>query len=135
MTSATTHCPACGTELAITLTLTDSTAPVSAGPTRPCSFCRLSDENVRFLELFVMCRGNIKEMERETGLGYWTIRSRLDRVIETLELVAVTSDTDDDPDARRRDILVAVERGDLAPEEAERMLAHLANRPHSDGAW
>lgn len=75
-----------------------------------------------------MCRGNVKQMERETGLGYWTIRNRLDRVVETLELVAGPDEASSDPAARRREILSAVERGDLSPEAAERMLAHLAGR-------
>jgi hypothetical protein len=92
-----------------------------------CTFCALPDENLRFLELFVSCRGNIKEMERETGLGYWTIRGRLDGVIRDLQLQlhGEPSDPPEPKAQRRRTILEAVERGELSPTEAERMLVNL----------
>jgi hypothetical protein len=92
-----------------------------------CPFCVLDDEFLRFLEIFVVSRGNIKEMERETGLGYWTIRSRLDDLIETLQTHWEHRHPKPEAKSARRQVLEAVERGELSIVEAERMLARLTH--------
>ena len=73
---------------------------------------------------FVKNRGNGKEMETEPGVSYWTIRSKLDRVITHLGF--------EDPEVRaeeraknRRLILEKLERGELAVAEASDLLAGL----------
>jgi len=121
-----THCPSCGSEMIVTELSCTSCDTVVRGRYTGCTFCALPDENLRFLELFVSCRGNIKEMERETGLGYWTIRGRLDGVIRDLQL-QLHGEPPDTTAQRRRAILDAGERGEVAPTEAERMLATLAH--------
>lgn len=132
-----TTCPACGGDLIVTELSCTSCDTVIKGRYTGCSFCALPDENLRFLELFVACRGNIKEMERETGLGYWTIRGRLDEVVKELQLVLASEGPVKQEDAptftgtpaeQRRAILEAVERGELSIVEAERKLAHLAQQ-------
>lgn len=97
------HCPACETTV--------------RGRYEGCTFCRLGPEDSRFVALFVACRGNVKEMERETGLGYWTIRGRLGEVIERLG-IGVTAP----PAGRQREVLESVARGELTAAEAERLL-------------
>lgn len=125
-----TRCPTCGSPMIVTELSCTSCETVVRGRYTGCTFCQLPDENLRFLELFVSCRGNIKEMERETGLGYWTIRGRLDGVIRDLQLQLQgdhPNESDPDPKAaRRRAILEEVERGELSIEEAERRLVSLA---------
>jgi hypothetical protein len=45
---------------------------------------RLPVEHQRFIEMFVLAGGNLKEIAEQVGVSYPTIRSRLDKVIETL---------------------------------------------------
>ena len=45
---------------------------------------RLPVEHQRFVEMFVLCGGNLKELAQQVGVSYPTIRLRLDRVIEAL---------------------------------------------------
>lgn len=45
---------------------------------------RLPVEHQRFVEMFMLCGGNLKELAQEVGVSYPTIRSRLDKVIEAL---------------------------------------------------
>lgn len=128
-----TTCPSCGGDLIVSELSCTSCDTVIRGRYAGCSFCELSDENLRFLELFVVCRGNVKEMERETGLGYWTIRNHLDEAVQALEAALDRhkpngSSGSGDTDAQRRAILEAVERGELSIVEAEQQLAHLARR-------
>ncbi|MBN1562498.1 MAG: DUF2089 domain-containing protein [Anaerolineae bacterium] len=123
-----TTCPSCGGKMIVSeLSCTDCETVVR-GKYTGCTFCALSDENLRFLEIYVGVRGNLKEMERETGLGYWTIRGRLDEVIESLRLNVEQQPPDGSPDEKRRAILESVERGDLTIEAAERMLRELISR-------
>ena len=71
----------------------------------------LSAEQQQFVEAFLVARGNIKEVERELGISYPTVRKRLDDVAQALGHA---------PAARRRDqeeILDAIERGELTPRE------------------
>ena len=124
-----TDCPSCHSKMIVTELSCTNCDTVVRGRYTGCTFCELSDENLRFMEIYVACRGNIKQMERETGLGYWTIRGRLDEVIEMLQLSIEESKPPADLEAARRDILAAVERGDLAIEAAERMLAELKRGP------
>jgi hypothetical protein len=41
-------------------------------------------EHQRFIEMFLLAGGNLKEIAEEVGVSYPTIRSRLDKVIESL---------------------------------------------------
>lgn len=128
-----THCPSCGSEMIVSEQSCTACDTVVRGRYTGCTFCELSDENLRFLELFVACRGNVKEMERETGLGYWTIRGRLDDVIRLLQLqVRGEASAPDPKTSRRRAILEAVERGELPVDEAERRLINLKRAGPSD---
>jgi hypothetical protein len=120
-----TRCPSCGSDMIVTELSCTSCETVVRGRYSGCTFCNLGDDDLRFLEIYVACRGNVKEMERETGLSYWTIRGRLDDVIEALQLSVEDAAPNPDVDAQRRAILEAVEREELSIEEAERMLAKL----------
>jgi hypothetical protein len=41
-------------------------------------------EHQRFIEMFVLAGGNLKEIAEQVGVSYPTIRSRLDKVIDVL---------------------------------------------------
>ena len=80
----------------------DTACPYCHGPmavTRMgCSACRvqieaafgssrlgsLPVEHQRFIELFVLAGGSLKEIAEQTGVSYPTVRSRLDKVIAAL---------------------------------------------------
>jgi len=49
---------------------------------RPIS--RLPVEHQRFIELFVLAGGSLKEIAAQAGVSYPTVRNRLDKVIEQL---------------------------------------------------
>jgi len=47
-------------------------------------FHHLTVEQLEFLETFIKARGNFKDVERELGISYPTVRSRLDAMIRAL---------------------------------------------------
>lgn len=81
-------------------------------------FARLDRENLRFIEIFVRNKGNVKEMERELGVSYWAIRNRLNEVIELLWPASVEQ-VEVDRDA----VLQQLERGEISVAEAAEKLA------------
>ena len=72
----------------------------------------LPDELMEFVLTFLRCRGNIKEVERELGISYPTVRSRLDKVIERLGV------GDDPARMNQREILASLDREEMTPEDA-----------------
>lgn len=84
---------------------------------------RLSLEQQHFVETFLKVRGNIREMERELGVSYPTVRSRLDDILRALG--HQVSSEQDRRQERRREILDALARGELTSDEAVRKLRDL----------
>ena len=62
---------------------------------------RLPTEHQRFIEMFVLAAGNLKEIAKQTGVSYPTIRGRLNKVIEELraEILRSHSETSHDSPA------------------------------------
>ena len=67
---------------------------------------------------------NIKDMEREMGLSYPTVRSRLNEVIRELGFDVGEDDTTsvDQHAEERQAILTRLERGEIQAEEAVKLL-------------
>jgi hypothetical protein len=89
-----------------------------------CKFCQLPDEQRAFLEVFVKCRGNIKDIEKELGISYPTVRNRLDAIIEALGYRVERPDNNESK-AKKQEILDALERGEITTEEATKQLRAL----------
>jgi hypothetical protein len=118
------QCPSCGGEMVITrLSCTQCDTEVT-GSFQGSIFSQLAPEDLRFVEMFVACRGNVKEMERESGLSYWTIRGKLNDIINELKLDQ-NPPTPLPPANARRTILDALARGEISVKEAETQLAQL----------
>lgn len=101
------QCPSCGGELEVTRLSCTRCETVVTGRFQPCRFCQLPPASVQFLEAFVKSRGNVKEMERELGISYWTIRSQLNELIQELGF-EVEAAQEDELKTRRREILKQV---------------------------
>ncbi len=46
----------------------------------------LDDDMMTFLKIFLVARGNIKEVERQLNISYPTVKKKLDELINTLGL-------------------------------------------------
>jgi hypothetical protein len=119
------RCPVCDQEMKISkLTCTYCPTKIE-GEFSSCKFCRLPPEQLIFVEAFIKCRGNIKEVEKELGISYPTVRGRLDSVIEVLGYGAYKEKEPDmekrnspEESLRRQEILEALERGEISAQEA-----------------
>jgi hypothetical protein len=98
-------CPVCGAELRVTRLSCGACRSELTGSFATCAFCSLEPGDRALLELFLVSRGNMKEVERQLGVSYPTARGRVDAMIERLGLRP--------PERRRLDTLEALARGEI----------------------
>lgn len=115
-------CPSCSSPLAVTQLTCTACGTGVVGKFELSPFFRLAPESLKFLETFVRNRGNVKEMERETGESYWAIRRRLDEVITEM---GIEEAKEDDISSRRQEILARLSRGEINVQEATKLLSQI----------
>jgi hypothetical protein len=129
-------CPVCAGELTIARLHCRSCGTGLEGEFGVGRFGRLDREQMSLLESFLRSRGNLKEMERELGISYPTVRARVDALIRSLGLSDGSEAEEDglaetdapDPAAERRAILERLARREITAEEAAAAL----RQPGSD---
>jgi hypothetical protein len=139
-------CPVCQHELTITRLQCRSCGTALEGEFGVGRFGRLEREQLAFLESFLRSRGNLKEMERELGISYPTVRGRLEALLRSLDLADGSAPAIDEPidepmgddredrtepeqaeklGAARRAILERLARHEMAADEAAEALRSL----------
>jgi hypothetical protein len=77
-------CPVCGQNTEVATIYCSGCDTRIEGHFTLCRFCRLTGEQKSFIETFIKCRGNIKEVEKELGISYPTVKSRLEDAANAL---------------------------------------------------
>ena len=120
---APTICPVCGGEYEITRCTCKKCSSELAGHFSGCDFCSLTEDETYFALTFIKCRGSIKDVEKELGISYPTVRNRLDTVIERLGLKPAMSA--EDLKEERRIIFDRLDKGEITADQAADMLKSL----------
>lgn len=110
------RCPVCESGMAISELKCESCGTSVRGRFEIPQLCRLPEDLYEFVLVFVRNRGVIREVEKELGISYPTVRARLDSVIAALGYDAPPPEVDKD------DVIRRLEAGDISPEDAERLL-------------
>jgi len=123
-------CPVCEGELAITRLHCRSCGTALEGEFGVGRFGRLSREQLTLLESFLRSRGNLKDLERELGISYPTVRGRIEALLRALGLAdgeeAATEEPIESDDAdKRRAILDQLARREISAEDAAEALRAL----------
>ncbi|MFY9825254.1 MAG: DUF2089 family protein [Thermoanaerobaculia bacterium] len=80
-------CPYCHRAMQVTR-MSCPSCTISIGADFPVPrLARLPVEHQRFIEMFILASGNLKSIAEQAGVSYPTVRSRLDRIIDTLQRV------------------------------------------------
>lgn len=143
-------CPVCTGELAVTRLHCRSCGTTLEGDFNVGRFGRLSREQLALLDSFLRSRGNLRDMERELGISYPTVRARVEALIRALgfgpradgsgdqEAIDTASATGPagnptgsaaDTAAARQDILERLARGELTAEAAATAIRDLGRTP------
>jgi hypothetical protein len=116
-------CPVCSNELAVTRLHCRSCGTTLEGDFSVGRFGRLNRDQVVLLESFLRSRGNLRDMERELGISYPTVRSRVEALIRALGFgpradgEAVEEPGADAP-ATRQEILERLARHEISADAA-----------------
>lgn len=114
------RCPICSEQLKVVRLECDSCGTRLEGSFSLGRFHALSPDQLEFLETFIRARGNIKDVERELGVSYPTVRSRLDALIRAL---GFPSQAEPDRETeRRKGILRELAEGRIAADDAANLL-------------
>jgi hypothetical protein len=121
-------CPVCSGELGVTRLRCRSCGTTLEGDFSVGRFARLDRDQLALLESFLRARGNLREMERELGISYPTVRSRVEALVRSLGF-GPRSDDDaapaSEPGQTREDILERLARREISAEEAAQAIRSL----------
>ncbi len=115
------RCPVCDNQLKVTRLKCSQCDTVIENDFALSRFDYLTDEELHFTETFIRCRGNIKEVEKELGISYPTVRARLDGVIKALGYDD-SQPFQDEEALRQENILRDLETGRITADEALQLL-------------
>nr|WP_207751772.1 DUF2089 domain-containing protein [Clostridium rhizosphaerae] len=110
-------CPVCSAKLRVTRLKCNKCGTVIENDFELSKFEYLSSEQLNFMEVFLKCRGNIKDVEKELGISYPTVRAKLDDVVSALGYTVIKK-----PTVSSKEVLDMLERGEITPEQALNMM-------------
>jgi hypothetical protein len=116
------RCPICAAQLRVVRLECGSCGTRLEGSFSLGRFHSLSAEQLEFLEVFIRARGNFKDVERELGISYPTVRSRLDVVIRALGYQTEVEPDREAETERRKEILRQLADGRIGPDDAAALL-------------
>ena len=125
-------CPVCAGELAVTRLHCRSCGTTLEGEFSVGRFARLDRDQHALLESFLRSRGNLRDMERELGISYPTVRARVEALVRSLGF----GPRGDEPDAEpptdgttREAILERLARHEISAENAATAIRALGRSP------
>lgn len=111
-------CPVCNSKLIATKLKCTKCETVIENEFELSRFSNLTSEQLNFIEVFIKCRGNIKDVEKELGVSYPTVRSKLDDVISALGYIPTKTKDENNT----LDILTKLENGEITADDAINLL-------------
>lgn len=112
-------CPVCSSRLKATRLKCESCNTVVENQFELSKFDYLNSEQLSFIEVFLKSRGNIKDVEKELGISYPTVRAKLDEVIISLGYTV----TKQKPSTDKKEVVDMLEKGEITADEALKMLS------------
>ncbi|WP_010293323.1 DUF2089 domain-containing protein [Clostridium senegalense] len=116
-------CPICNHSLKIVKLKCNKCNTVIENEFSFSKFESLSKDQLKFIEIFLKCRGSIKDVEKKLGVSYPTVRGKLDDVINALDLnTSFPEDEAYNKTSNNNEILDMLENGKITAEEAMNLL-------------
>ena len=128
-------CPVCSGELAVTRLRCTSCGTTLEGEFSVGRFARLGRDQMALLESFLRSRGNLRDIERELGISYPTVRARVEALVRALGFGPRNDEdspvADDGPATAqtREAILERLARREITAEDAATAIRALGRNP------
>lgn len=113
------HCPICQSTLHVTRLECSHCHTTIENDFTLSKFASFSAEQMHFIEVFLVKRGNIKEVEKELGVSYPTVRGKLNDIITGL---GHEQQQTEETEYRKSDIITKLENGKITAQEATRLI-------------
>lgn len=113
-------CPFCGENVVVTRFECTGCGSEVQGAFRAEGVFSLPVEYQKFIVVFLAQRGNLKSIEKELGISYPTINKMLDTINQMLEQSETIAPMH--TKLSRKDILEAIDKGQLSVKEAASLL-------------
>ncbi|MBS4219799.1 DUF2089 domain-containing protein [Bacillus sp. FJAT-49711] len=111
-----TNCPVCREALKITKLQCTHCHTTIENEFELSKLATLTQEQLYFIEIFLKSRGNIKEVEKELGISYPTVRGKLNDIVAAMGYVEKKSEVDE------RKVISMLEKGEITPDEALKII-------------
>ncbi|HBL85072.1 MAG: hypothetical protein A2Y17_02520 [Clostridiales bacterium GWF2_38_85] len=111
------NCPVCKNKFTITKMTCNNCHTELTGSFAQCKYCSLDERVSAFLETFLKCRGNIKEIEKELSISYPTVKNLTEEMLAALGFTPINEN-----EPQSEDILGMVERGEITADEAAKLI-------------
>lgn len=118
-------CPVCGQTMEVTRLQCTKCGSELTGRFSPCRFCALEEKHLAFIEAFLRCRGSIKEVEKELGVSYPTVKNMLEAALAALHLDGSAQEKQARRKEEKADVLSRLSQGELSVEQAVEELNRL----------
>ena len=116
-------CPVCGGEMTVVRLHCHGCGTSLEGDFQLGGILKLNPEQMHFVDVFLKCRGKIKDVEEELGISYPTVVARLNDVITALGYEA--RPVEEETGEMRKQILDELAEGRISASEAARRLREL----------
>ena len=113
-------CPVCKNKLTVTKITCESCGTELTGKFPQCKYCALDEKLSAFLETFLRCKGNIKEIEKELSISYPTVKNLIDELLSSLGIMSAEPAQEHSQDIG--DLLAMVESGEMTAAQASKLI-------------
>lgn len=112
-------CPVCTTKMIISKLTCKSCNVSIEGDFKFSAIARLSSEDAKLAEQFILSGGNLKTLSEKLDVSYPTLRKRLDKMIDTLSELKAEDEVEIDK------ILSRMEKGEISANEGVRKIKEI----------
>lgn len=113
-------CPICKNKLKVTKLRCESCKSEITGEFELSPFDNLNEDQKNFALLFILCEGNIKEIERRMNISYPTVKKNLDELKTALGSKEETNNQDEE--SLRDKLKEKLKNGEITFDEVEEIL-------------
>lgn len=110
------RCPVCDHSLHVTKLQCSECETTIENDFSLSKFAKLTQDQLQFIETFLMSRGNIKEVEKALNISYPTVRAKLNEVIAALGY------HQEENTELKADVIDQLEKGEITYEQAMNLL-------------